>query len=307
MLSGPEQDRYTLGDGTMLTIHAKRFCLEPCAFHAPLPGPWEDWPLAYNPTASSRGDAITLRVCRHGVRHPAVEQFVFWARNGQEYLATHNCCGCPCAPDGVIPEEMRPRIPAEYLATMTPAFVPKQILDIVAPPKDEIIDLTKFKVPGARSWGGKDTVPRSVVEDAAKNSIKELRIVAQEVLDKHDALLGRLADTPAPDPQAPIAYPSPEKNPNKVAAAYLQRMYSKNPIAISGILKLLLECHKILAIEEETNNNYKWVVECDAGCGDYFNAANVETDDNRCPTLKMAILGGYGPVQWHVEDDDEDD
>lgn len=101
-----------LPDGDSLMVHGEEWCRPPCAIHAPLPGPWSEWPLDWKILDPDRSEnqeenKDLVRICPHGVRHPLVESMVHWAQQGKDDKARHYCDGCPCVPDGVLSDDLR--------------------------------------------------------------------------------------------------------------------------------------------------------------------------------------------------------
>lgn len=80
---------YTTGTGQELYVHTEDKCIGPCAIHYPTMGHTAAWPTHWR---DDRG--IMERLCPHNIGHPAVEQFGYWRRTGQEWQAVHGCDGC---------------------------------------------------------------------------------------------------------------------------------------------------------------------------------------------------------------------
>lgn len=93
-----------LESGQVIHHHPKDRCQAPCALHAPMEGPWSEWPRQYIDTAN-----MIYRVCPHNIAHPAIEQVLFAIKTGKPGLIAHECChACPpgtCMPRTGIPDE----------------------------------------------------------------------------------------------------------------------------------------------------------------------------------------------------------
>lgn len=103
-----------LESGQTIHHHPKDRCQAPCALHAPMEGPWSQWPRQYIDSAN-----MIYRVCPHNIAHPAIEQALFAIKSGKPGLIAHACC-MMCPPGTCMP---RTGIPGEFFsADLVPVF-----------------------------------------------------------------------------------------------------------------------------------------------------------------------------------------
>lgn len=85
------RESYTTGSGQQLAnVHRADECLGVCVIHAPIDGPWRDWPTYW-----IEDIGMMYRTCPHGNLHPAIED---WLRSPSA-VTSHDCaCDCQCGP-----------------------------------------------------------------------------------------------------------------------------------------------------------------------------------------------------------------
>jgi hypothetical protein len=87
-----------------------------------------------------------------------------------------------------------------------------------------------------------------------------------------------------------------------VADEYLKSILDPQLHRALALLSNLHVIHVIDSLSRPDANGRTYYISCEMDCGDRFKPGEVQTDDNACVTLKLAILGGYVPEKWSDDD-----
>jgi hypothetical protein len=168
---------------------------------------------------------------------------------------------------------------------------------------DPLIDIASLGT-NWKTMAGKSVVRLSEIREKASDDNKNntSRLAHRQLLKAYLEQQPAKKSTFVPELK-PV---NPEPDPNKVAQSFLSNSRGKMDSMLHEALTLLCNRHDIINVEKRPQGaSPAWTMNCESDCSDYFDAGKVATDDNDCVTLKIAIVGGWQPVEWNKEDDGE--